>query len=116
MSDFERMAAAITPPRMGDIRAMDVTTAAGAATDTGVSTPGPKYVTFQCDVACYITFSNDGLSTNITDPDDAAVTGDGRTWRIPADQPTPFLVSVTERYFKPRGSDTGVLRWYISSR
>lgn len=115
MSDYVKLACAILPPQEDNIGVMAVTTSAGAATDTGVSAGAPRYVTFICDVACYITFSNDGLSTNITDPDGTAVAGSGRTWRIPADLPFPVLVGSMQRYFKPRGTASGTLRFYISS-
>jgi hypothetical protein len=114
-SDAERLAYGVKAPREGSISAVAVTTSAGSAADTGVST-GQAFVTFICDVACYITFSNDGSNANITDPDGTAVAGDGRTWRIPADSPQPFLIQAgVDRYFKPRGTAAGTLRWYVSS-
>lgn len=115
MSDYEKMAAAIMPPMEDSINAVAVTTSAGSAADTGVSA-GPKFVTFICDVACYITFSNDGSNANITDPDGTAVAGSGRTWRLAADQPQSFVINSVSRYFKPRGTGAGTLRWYVSSR
>ena len=115
MSDFEKLACAIAPPMEDSINVLAVTTSASSAQDSGVSAGSPRYVTFIADVACFITFSNDGLNSAITDPDGTATSNSGRTWRLAADQPQAFLITRTARYFKARGSDAGFLRWYISS-
>lgn len=117
MSDYEKLAAAVLPPMEGAISAIAITTSASTAQDTGVSpNNAPRYVTLISDVAFYITFSNDGLNSAITDPDGAAVTGDARTWFVPANTQANFLAGNTQRYFKARGTGAGTLRWYVSSR
>lgn len=113
MSDYEKLASAVKPPMEDEIRVLAVTTSASAVQDSGI-TRGPRYVTFICDVACYITFGKDGTNT-VTDPDGTAASGGGRTWRLAADQPQAFLVNTVARYFKARGTASGSLRWYVSS-
>jgi hypothetical protein len=115
MSDYEKLASAIKPPQEDSISVLAITTSASTAQDTGVSAGGPRYVTVIADVACFITFSNDGLDSAITDPDGTNTSTGARTWRIPADSPQNFLITRTSRYFKARGSAAGYLRWYISS-
>lgn len=114
MSDAEQLASAVKAPREGAIRVLALTTSASAVQDTGVSS-GQAYVTLIADVACYVTFGADGTNT-VTNPDETAATGGGRTWRLAADQPQSFLVqSGADRYFKAKGSASGYLRWYVSS-
>ena len=114
MSDYEKMAAAILPPRQGDIRVLAITTSASAVQDSEVSS-GPHFITLICETAFYITFTANGTNV-ITDPDGTATSGNARTMLVPANQPTPFIVSQMERYFKVRGTGAGTLRWYLSSR
>lgn len=113
--DYLKSACAVKSPRMGSISALVLSTSASTTQDTGVTTGGPMWVTFICDVAWYVTFSADGTTT-ITDPDATAVSGNGRTWRVGADSPLNVLISSkVDRYFKARGSDAGTLRWYASN-
>ncbi len=115
MSDFETSALTISPPSKDGIGVIAITTSASTAQDTGVAANTRRYVTFVSDVACFITFSNDGLNTSITDPDGTSVAGSSRTWRLPADSPQNFAIGLMSRYFKARGSAAGYLRWYTSS-
>jgi len=115
MSDYEKMASAVLPPMEGSISAIAITTSASTAQDTSVSAE-PRYVTFISDVAFYITFGNNGLNVGPTDPDGSAVSGNGRTWLVPASTQLNVLVTKTQRYFKARGTGSGTLRWYQSSR
>lgn len=117
MSDYEKLAAAVLPPMEDSISAIAITTSASTVQDTGVVVNNaPRYVTFISDVAFYITFSNDGSNANITDPDGTAVSGSGRTWLVPANTQFNALVGTVQRYFKARGTASGTLRWYVSSR
>lgn len=115
MSDYEKLAAAILPPQEGSISAIAITTSASTVQDTGVSAGAPRYVTMVSDVAFFVTFGNAGTNT-VTDPDGTAVAGNGRTWLVPANTYANFLVGSVQRYFKARGTGSGTLRWYISSR
>lgn len=118
MSEYiEKAALSIKPPQEDAISVLALTTSASTVQDTGIAAPSlARFVTFIADVACFITFSNDGTNANITDPDGTATSTSARTWRIPADSPQHFEVGVLERYFKARGSAAGYLRWYVSSR
>src|SRR5688572_17217193 len=113
MSDYEKIANAVLPPREDDIRVIDVTTSASTVQDTGVNDGAPRFITMISDVAFYVTFSKNGTNT-VTDPDGTATSGGGRTWRVPADQPFHATIGKVERYFKARGTAAGTLRWYIS--
>lgn len=113
--DYLKSACGVRAPRQGELGVVVLSTSPSTTQDTGVTTGGPMWVTFVCDVAWYVTFSNDGTTT-ITDPDPTAVSGNGRCWRVGADQPFPMLISSkVDRYFKARGAEAGTLRWYQSS-
>lgn len=113
---YDTISAAILPPKEGAISVLALTTSASAVQDTGiVSGTVARFVTLVSDVACYVTFSDDGTNT-ITDPDETNTSTNARTWRIGADQPANFTITGTERYFKAKGSAAGYLRWYVSSR
>lgn len=112
--DYLKSACGVRAPRQGELGVVAVTTSASAAQDTGVTSGGPRWVTFKADVNCYITFGVDGTTT-ITDPDGTAVSGNGRTWELTAGIPEPFLISSkVDRYFKVRGTGAGYVRWYGS--
>jgi hypothetical protein len=115
VSDYEKIASAVLPPMEDAISAIAITTSASTAQDTGVNGDSSRYVTFISDIAFFVTFSNDGLDSSITDPDGTAVSGSGRTWLVPASTPLNVLVSRRSRYFKARGTGSGTLRWYTSS-
>lgn len=117
MSAIENAAANIAPPIQGSIRVLSVTTSASSTQDLteflsdSSKRTGPRYITFICDVAWYITFNS---STTITDPDSTSTSGNGRTWLVPASQPYHVRVTPRHPYFKARGSASGTLRWYPS--
>ena len=104
----------VRPPIEGNIGVVALTTSASAQRDLGLDpvSTGRKSYLFVSDVRCYITFSNDGISGSITTPNETAVSGDGRTFMLPADVIMPIVVSPMNRYFIAKGSASGYLRWY----
>jgi len=104
----------IRPPTEGTIRVVALTTSASAEQDLGLDpmTTGERSYLFISDVDCYITFSSDGIAGSVNDPDETAVTGDGRTFRLPAGMIVSYMVQPCQRYFKVKGSTTGYLRYY----
>lgn len=104
----------IRPPIEDTISVLAITTAASAEQDLALTPEGTgkKSYWFYSDTTCYITFSNDGISGSITNPDETAVTGSGCTFPIPANTMVPFVVSPKQRYFKAKGAASGYLRWY----
>lgn len=114
----------VVPPQAGKIGVQAVTTSAGAKTDLSPSTEpfqGSVYVTFICDVAFYILFGKANTDAETPAPvvattgEITTVTKDGRCMRVPADFPFQVEVSPEQRYFRVIGSNSGTLRYYISS-
>lgn len=111
-------AAFIPPPTEGNIEVLSLTTSASAEQELSVpqSSEG-RYVHFIADVAWYVTFSDDGNVVGrsaVTDPSESATTGDGRTWRVPADTVLAIVPTRITRFFKAKGSGSGTLRWYFA--
>jgi len=105
------VASIVRPPREGSINAIAITTAASTQqTITEDQSSEEGYWNFIADVAFYITFASKGAA--VTDPDGTAVAGNGRTWLIPANTPTPFWLGADSKEFKARGTAAGTLRWY----
>lgn len=98
-------------PRQGEIRALAITGTASAEQDLGEDAQTRhSYMRFISDVKFWITFHD--VAGGTTDPDETAVTGDGRTWMVPASQAENFRADRLGRYFKVKGSAVGTLRWY----
>jgi len=104
-------AAEVLAPTQGNITAVAISTTANASVDLGAAAVG-KYITMIAEVAFYVTFH----SAAVTTPDETAVSGDGRTWRVPADTAVHFKVLQGSRHMRVKGSATGTLRYYLSSR
>lgn len=111
-------AAFIPPPTEGNIEVLSLTTSASSEQELSVpqSSEG-RYVHFIADVVWYVTFSTNGHVNNrseVADPDENATSGDGRTWRIPADTVLAIVPTRITRFFKAKGSASGTLRWYFA--
>ena len=110
--DPEQDAADRIAPTEGNIEVLALTTSASAEQDLGSSAIG-RFVTFICSARFYITFGTVGA---VTDPDDTATSGGGRTWEVPAD--TEFHVRIVGPHmqaFKAKGASAANLRRYVSS-
>lgn len=92
----------------GGIRVLSVTTS--ASSEQSLTEFATERVELKCDVPFWITF---GVST-VTDPDETATSGNGRTFRVEAGEPYHVhVVAGTNDKFKVKGVGAGTLRWYV---
>ncbi len=117
-SAIENGAANVAAPKQGSIRVLGLTTTASATQDIsdlmGGTAPNKaeRWVTFYCDVLCYITHNS---SSTITNPDPALTTGNGRTWPLAAGVEKHYRITNDTKYFKAIvPTATGTLRWVVS--
>lgn len=124
----DHQAADISAPVEGSIWVLGLTTSASAEQDFASASYfngsfTAQFVTMKCSVRWYITFKD---VTGVTNPDETATSGAGRTWEVAPDEPFPVRIAspnaaVTtpptdlRRFWKAKGSATANLRIYPSS-
>lgn len=101
-------ASVIKAPTEGNINVVSLSTSASSAVDLGDSL-GYTWLHFIADQDFYITF---GDSSSVTDPDETATSGGGRTWYVPSGTIFSVQYNLRSRYMKHKGAASGTLRWY----
>lgn len=105
-------AAEVPAPKAGNIEVVAITDTSTAAIDTGIE-QGTVWHTFLAQ-------SNDVFIIHgeaaMAAADATTVTGNGRTWMIPANTTMDYKVNVRTRFFRAicASGDTATLRYYRS--